>query len=102
MLDTSGCSQEEQGQWDPSALDFLCGLTPVGKVGQLLLSPWLEAHSVFNEHLENCSGEGKMGGSEVSFPSIHENACGTNLPASFSLQLDREDFQKYLVGSKKI
>lgn len=81
---------------------FLCGLTSVGKVGQLLLSPWLEARLNFNEHFENCSREGRMGGSEISFPGIHENACGTNLPASFSLQFDREDFQKYLVGSKKI
>lgn len=68
------------------------------KVGQILLSPWLEAHLIFNEHLENCSREGRMGGSEISFPGVHENACGTNLPASFSLQFDREDFQKHLVG----
>lgn len=81
---------------------FSCGLTSVGKVGQLFLSPWLEARLIFNEHLENFSRERRMGGSEVSFPGIHENACGTDLPASFSLQFDREDFQKYLVGSKKI
>lgn len=88
---------DEQGQWDPSA-----PAPRVVELQQLLLSPWMEARLIFNEHLENCSGEGRMGGSEVSFPGIHENACGTNLPASFSLQFDREDFQKYLVGSKKI
>lgn len=88
-----------------SLLSFLLclrGLTSVGKVGQLLLSPWLEACFIFNERLESCSREWRMGGSEISFPGIHKNACGTNLPTSFSLQFDREDFQKYLVGSKRI
>lgn len=43
-----------------------------------------------------------MGGSEVSFSGIHKNVCETNLPSYFSLQFDREDLQKYLVGSKRI
>jgi len=43
-----------------------------------------------------------MGGREISLPGIHKNACGTNLPACLSLQFDRKDFQKYLVGSKRI
>jgi len=97
-------SVDEQGDWNTllSFLLHLLALTFIGKVGQLLFSPWLEACFIFIEHLESRSREQRMGGSEISFPGIHKNACGTNLPASFSLRFDREDFRKYLVGSKRI
>lgn len=85
-----------------SFLLCLRGLTSVGKLQQLLLPTCLEACFIFNEHLESCSREWRMGGSEISFAGIHKNTFGTNLPDFFFLQFGREDFQKYLVGSKRI